>query len=150
MDLKYVKTIIHELPKLNYITLQFVLGFFRDEVIPKSGSNKMTSYNISVVLCPCLFRSESVSMNDLVYGKKLVAILEGVITNFDFIFGSKFEQQEALRISSKKVQEQFEKSLLPSTLENQKEKVVIQKQQNIVVEVMKQPPQLKPTISINF
>lgn len=89
-------------------------------------------------------------MNDLVYGKKLVAILEGVITNFDFIFGSKFEQQEALRISSKKVQEQFEKSLLPSTLENQKEKVVIQKQQNIVVEVMKQPPQLKPTISINF
>lgn len=82
-----------------------MLGFFKDEVIPKNAVNKMTSYNISVVLCPCLFRSQNVSMNDLVYGKKLVAILEAIFFNFDFIFGSKKQQLERFRESNHLIQQ---------------------------------------------
>lgn len=82
----------------------------------------MTSYNISVVLCPCLFRSESVSMNDLVYGKKLVTILEVVIVNFDFIFGNKLEQQEMLRITCNYVQKEFERNLVSNEDKRDKSK----------------------------
>lgn len=51
-------------------------------------------------------------MNDFVYGKKMVTILENIIINFDFIFGTKKEQQETLRLSNKFVQQQFQKTLL--------------------------------------
>lgn len=52
-----------------------MLGFFRDDVISRSNQNKMTEYNVAVVLSPCLFRSEKVSMEDFIYQKKVVKIL---------------------------------------------------------------------------
>ena len=100
IDLKYLKVVMKELPKANYITLQFVLSFFIDSVVSRSSDNKMTSYNVAVVLNPCLFRSEKVSMQDLVFGKKLVRILETIFVSFDEIFGNAAEQQEVVRESS--------------------------------------------------
>lgn len=48
---------MQQLPLKNYVTLVYIFNFFIDEVIPLSEFNKMSYYNVAVVLAPCLMRS---------------------------------------------------------------------------------------------
>jgi hypothetical protein len=52
----------------------------------------MNHYNVAVVLLPSLMRSPNVCIEDLIYSKKLVLVLESILKNFDYIFGGKHEQ----------------------------------------------------------
>jgi hypothetical protein len=74
-DLEYIKSVIEMLPKPNYVTLMFVLRFFIEAVISHSSQNKMNHYNIAAVLLPSLMRSSTISIEDLIYTKKLVLVL---------------------------------------------------------------------------
>ena len=56
-QVKYVKSLMQLLPLKNYVTIVFLLNFFINQVVPFSEFNKMTFYNVAVVLAPCLMRS---------------------------------------------------------------------------------------------
>ena len=50
-----IKQLIRETDELRQETLKLLINFFRD-VVAKESINKMTSYNIAVTTCPCIFR----------------------------------------------------------------------------------------------
>lgn len=62
----------------------------------------MTTYNIAAVLAPCLLRSgKELSIEELVYSKKLVIILEVVLNKYEQVFGDKKERLRIQRESAK-------------------------------------------------
>lgn len=52
-----IKDVVASLPKLNYLSLMFLLQFLRDDVISNVQFNKMTSQNVSICFAPCLLRA---------------------------------------------------------------------------------------------
>jgi len=66
----------------------FLLRFFVEAVISNCAKNKMNHYNVAVVLLPILLRSPKNSIEDLMYSKKLVLVLEVILKNFSFMFGT--------------------------------------------------------------
>ena len=74
-QISYLQEIMQLLPLKNYVTIVFLLNFFIDEVIPLSSFNKMTAYNVAVVIAPCLTRSSKNAIEDLIFSKKIVLIL---------------------------------------------------------------------------
>lgn len=91
-DINYIRNVLLELPPVNYSTLMFLLNFFVKSIISLSNYNKMTHYNVAVVLLPSIMRSLTNSIEDLMYSKKLVLLLEFILKNFYEIFGGKEEQ----------------------------------------------------------
>lgn len=75
-----MKGIINRLPKLNFITLAFLIDFLKKDVIVREKENKMNANNIAICFSPCLFRSEVSSMADLVYASKSVIYSNLLIT----------------------------------------------------------------------
>lgn len=52
-----------------------MLKFFIEQVIPKEEYNKMSVKNISIVIGPCLMRSEMPSIKDLIYSQKTIVVM---------------------------------------------------------------------------
>ena len=68
----------------NHVTLLYLFDFLLEEVVPLKEFNKMTTYNLAVVLSPCLLRSgKEVAIEELMYSKKLVIIMEFVLNNYN-------------------------------------------------------------------
>lgn len=57
-ELSYLKSVVDSLPRTNYVTLMFLLRFFIEKVVSNCAVNKMTHYNVAVVLLPSLMRSQ--------------------------------------------------------------------------------------------
>lgn len=49
-----------------------MIHFFRESVLPNEKYNKMSAYNLSVVMSPCIFRPKKYSVEDLVNSGRLV------------------------------------------------------------------------------
>ncbi len=92
---------IRGLPELRKKTMLIVLEFMMERVIPKENINKMNIKNISIVIGPCLMRSEVPSFKDLIYSQKIIVVILTIFKEFDVIFGSKKERMQALRKSAK-------------------------------------------------
>ena len=65
--------------------------------------NKMNNYNMSVCFCPCLFRSESPTLADLLNSGKFAGILN--------IFFTKFDEIIVIQERSSKDKEKIEKTV---------------------------------------
>ena len=48
--------ILKSLPILQYEVLSYILGFMLYRVVSEEKFNRMSIYNVSVVMAPCLFR----------------------------------------------------------------------------------------------
>lgn len=83
-----LKQVIRGLPKLNFLTLMFLLEFLKKDVIPHEQSSKMTTHNIAICFSPSLMRSENPSPQDLIYASKSVIVTEMLINELDYIFGN--------------------------------------------------------------
>ena len=57
----HLKEVIDELPDLNYLSLLYLLGFLKYDVVPHEKQNKMTTKNIGICFSPCLLRAEKTS-----------------------------------------------------------------------------------------
>lgn len=84
MDLKQIKNILSEIPRINQLNLFYLLHFMKTEVVSRHEVNKMTSYNIAAVLMPCLMRSDN-PLGDMIHAKKCVKILEFIIIHCEEI-----------------------------------------------------------------
>ena len=100
-QINYLRAVMQQLPLKNYTTIVFILNFFINEVVPLADYNKMTFYNVAVVLSPCLMRSSKNAIEDLIYSKKTVLILEFILEHFEEIFGTKEQKEELFRQSAK-------------------------------------------------
>ena len=68
----------------------------------------MTCYNLAVVLTPCILKSgKELAIEELMYSKKLVIIVECVLNNYESIFGDQREKKEVYRESVKMEKEKF-------------------------------------------
>lgn len=65
------------------------MGFLRNEVITRQHKNKMNNYNMSVCFCPCIFRSETPTLADLMNSGKYAGILN--------IYFSRYEEVMAMQ-----------------------------------------------------
>ena len=80
-----MKDLLSELPDKNRKALLYVTNFIKYEVIPLQEDNKMNNYNMSVVFCPCFFRSEHPSLEDLMNSGKFAGILNVMFNRYDEI-----------------------------------------------------------------
>jgi hypothetical protein len=66
----------------------YLLGFLKREVISRQEKNKMNNYNMSVCFCPCIFRSETPTLADLLNSGKFASILNLIFTHFEEVTGA--------------------------------------------------------------
>jgi hypothetical protein len=85
---EHVKKHIQALPKLNFITLAFLIDFLKKDVVPHEKKSKMSANNLAICFSPSLMRSEKPSMADLINASKSVAITNILIDSFEDIFGN--------------------------------------------------------------
>lgn len=52
-----------------------LIKFFRRAIMPNEKRNKMSAYNLSVVMGPCMFRPKKYSVADLVNSPRLANLL---------------------------------------------------------------------------
>lgn len=52
-----VKNTVDSLPKLNYLSLMFLLNFLKQDVVKNLEYNKMTTQNLSICFAPCFLRA---------------------------------------------------------------------------------------------
>lgn len=64
-----------------------MLSFLKLEVIARQGKNKMNNYNMSVCFCPCVFRSETPTLADLLNSGKFAGILNIFFNRYEDIMG---------------------------------------------------------------
>ena len=77
-----------QLPLLNRKILVYLMNFLKREVISRQEVNKMNNYNMSVCFCPCIFRSETPTLNDLLISGKFAGILNIFFNKFEEIAGA--------------------------------------------------------------
>lgn len=65
----------------------YLLSFLKLEVIARQDKNKMNNYNMSVCFCPCVFRSESPTLADLLNSGKFAGILNIFFNRYEEIMG---------------------------------------------------------------
>lgn len=83
----------------------------------------MTTYNLAVVLAPCLLRSgKEVAIEELMYSKKLVIIMEFVLNNYVKIFGGREERMGVFRRSARVEKKRFIEEKVGGKEEEEKEK----------------------------
>jgi hypothetical protein len=66
----------------------YLLNFLKREVISRQDSNKMNNYNMSVCFCPCIFRSETPTLADLLHSGKFASILNIIFAHFEEVEGA--------------------------------------------------------------
>lgn len=83
----FAQTFLDSLPKLNKKIILHLLLFLKENVISKQELNKMNNYNMSVCFCPCIFRAETPSLQDLLYAGKFAGVINLMLTRFEEIDG---------------------------------------------------------------
>ena len=78
--LEHLKDIVRSLPRVNFLSLAYLIQFLRDEVVPKESSNKMTEKNISICFAPCLMRAEKASTEDIIFASKSVIYVKLMVS----------------------------------------------------------------------
>ena len=58
------------------------MTFLKKDVIVRQEKNKMNNYNMSVCFCPCIFRSESPTLADLLNSGKYAGVLNIFFNKF--------------------------------------------------------------------
>lgn len=81
-EVDFVKDFLSKLPQLNKKIIIQLFIFLKEHVISKMEINKMNMYNMSVCFCPCVFRSEVASLNDLMNAGKFAGILHILFQRF--------------------------------------------------------------------
>ena len=76
---------LYELPSLNRKILMYLISFLKLEVIARQEKNKMNNYNMSVCFCPCFFRSETPTINDLFNSGKFAGILNLYFSRYEAV-----------------------------------------------------------------
>ncbi len=71
-----------ELPQINKRIFLYLMTFLKREVVTRQDKNKMNNYNMSVCFCPCIFRSEFPTLNDLLISGKFAGILNIFFNKF--------------------------------------------------------------------
>jgi hypothetical protein len=61
----------------------YLLSFLKREVVSREDRNKMNNYNMSVCFCPCIFRSETPTLADLLNSGKFATILKITFDHFE-------------------------------------------------------------------
>ena len=54
---KHIKTHIQKLPKLNFMTLAFLIEFLKKDVLPHESKSKMSANNLAICFSPSFMRS---------------------------------------------------------------------------------------------
>ncbi len=98
LEVVYLKDLISQLPPLNRKTLIYLTSFIKYEVITLMEENKMNNYNMSVVFCPCFFRSKQPSVQDLMNSGKFAGVLNILFNKYDDIIS----KEEAMSPQLKK------------------------------------------------
>lgn len=78
---------LNELPPLNKKVILYLMSFLKLEVISRQDKNKMNHYNMSVCFCPCIFRSETPTLADLLNSGKFAGILNIFFNRFEEVIG---------------------------------------------------------------
>lgn len=113
----FFSCLLKKLPEPNYNTLLFLLRFFVEDVVPQQAFNKMTIYNVGVVLAPCLLRTRTASMMDIQYAGHLVLFLTKLIEHFWDVFGDRQRQELVFRKSIRKTEKIVQRRLTLSKTE---------------------------------
>ena len=71
---KCVAKVVASLSLCRKMTLLLLIDFFRDKLFVKSTQNLMNEENLSIVIGPCLMRSEVASMKDLAYAQRIISV----------------------------------------------------------------------------
>lgn len=77
-----IVTLLRDLPELNRSTLLYLARFF-NMVQSHSEFNKMTAYNLAVIVTPNLFRSRELTSKDLLNQGVLTDVFTVIMTNID-------------------------------------------------------------------
>jgi hypothetical protein len=92
---------------LNKKVTLYLLSFLKLDVISRQEKNKMNNYNMSVCFCPCVFRSETATLADLLNSGKFAGILN--------IFFNRYEEIMGMQERSSKDKEKLENTTKPTT-----------------------------------
>lgn len=65
---------------VNHKVFILITVFLNDYIIAQREYNKMSAYNLAVVLGPCFFRPKEYDLKDLIYSGKFAKIL---VTSFE-------------------------------------------------------------------
>lgn len=76
--------LLRDLPDINRSTLLYLARFFND-VSTYQAQNKMTAYNLAVIVTPNLFRSRELTSKDLLNHGTLTDIFTLIMGNVDQI-----------------------------------------------------------------
>lgn len=79
------------------MTFLLLIDFFKDKLFAKSAQNLMNEENLSIVIGPCLMRSEIASMKDLAYAQRIINVTIIIFKDFEEIFGTKKERNRLIR-----------------------------------------------------
>jgi hypothetical protein len=82
--LESIVTLLRDLPDINRVTLLYLARFF-NEVSTYQDKNKMTAYNLAVIITPNLFRSRELTSKDLLNHGTLTDIFTLIMGNVDKI-----------------------------------------------------------------
>ena len=82
--LESVVVLLRDLPDINRVTLLYLARFF-NKVSTYQDKNKMTAYNLAVIITPNLFRSRELTSKDLLNHGTLTDIFTLVMGNVDKI-----------------------------------------------------------------
>ena len=75
-----------KLPLANYMTLKYLVWFFKECLFPFEAYNKMSPDNLARILAPSFIRSFKPSVADLMNMPKLVSFVKNIIVNSDRLF----------------------------------------------------------------
>lgn len=87
-----IRVIVNQMPALYRSTLKFLMEFF-NEVSGFEQDNKMSPYNITVNLCPNIFRSSQIE-NDMENQSAYFTTMIKMIEQPDLIFYDEEEEDE--------------------------------------------------------
>ena len=75
-EVPHIKAVYSKLRRVNYITLLYLTEFLKDEVITRETANKMSTNNVAICFAPCLMRSETPSIQDIIFTGKSVNVVK--------------------------------------------------------------------------
>lgn len=82
-EVGFVRDFLNELPVLNRKVILSLLSFLREHLVSRQQLNKMNNYNLSVCFCPCIFRAETPSLEDLLNSGKFAGIIHVMFNRYD-------------------------------------------------------------------
>lgn len=92
-----IKSIIHSLPKPNYIVLEYLMRHL-NLVASYSEINKMESSNLALIFSVGLLRSPQEDLSSIMQSDLQSKIIEVIIQQVDWFFEEEEEEGEELKV----------------------------------------------------